>query len=72
MWINVGPLLYHHSDSYNEISIELAWNEIKEIIIGYGFEFTKEKRIETTYSTDKDSMVERVYKCVFFCAVKKK
>ena len=72
LWINVGPLLYHHSDSYNEISIELAWNEIKEIIIGYGFEFTKEKRIETTYSTDKDSMVERVYKCVFFCAVKKK
>ena len=71
LWINVGPLLYHHSDSYNEISIELAWNEIKEIIIGYGFEFTKEKRIETTYSTDKDSMVERVYKCVFFCAVKK-
>ena len=71
LWINVGPLLYHHSDRYNEISIELAWNEIKEIIIGYGFEFTKEKRIETTYSTDKDSMVERVYKCVFFCAVKK-
>ena len=72
LWINVGPLLYHHSDRYNEISIELAWNEIKEIIIGYGFEFTKEKRIETTYSTDKDSMVERVYKCIFFCAVKKK
>ena len=72
LWINVGPLLYHHSDRYNEISIELAWNEIKEIIIGYGFEFTKEKRIETTYSTDKDSMVERLYKCVFFCAVKKK
>ena len=72
LWINVGPLLYHHSDSYNEISIELAWNEVKEIIIGYGFEFTKEKRIETTYSTDKDSMVERRYKCVFFCAVKKK
>lgn len=72
LWINVGPLLYHHTDSYNEISIELAWNEIKEIVIGYGFEFTKEKRIETTYSTDKDSMVERVYKCIFFCAVKKK
>lgn len=72
LWINVGPLLYHHTDSYNEISIELAWNEIKQIIIGYGFEFTKEKRIETTYSTDKDSMVERRYKCIFFCAVKKK
>lgn len=72
LWINVGPLLYHHTDSYNEVSIELAWDEIKEIIIGYGFEFTKEKRIETTYSTDKDSMVERVYKCVFFCVVKKK
>ena len=72
LWINVGPLLYHHTDSYNEISIELAWNEIKEIIIGYGFEFTKEKTIETTYSTDKDSMFEKRYKCIFFCAVKKK
>ena len=72
LWINFGPLLYHYTDNENEVSIELSWNEIKNIIIGFGFEFTKEKNIETTYSANLDSMTKRIYKCIFFTAVKKK
>ena len=72
LWINFGPLLYHYTDNINEVSIELSWNEVKKIIIGYGFEFTKEENIQTTYSADKDSMTHRIYKCIFFTAVKKK
>ena len=72
LWINFGPLLYHYTDNINEVSIELSWNEIKNIIIGFGFEFTKEENIQTTYSADKDSMTHRIYKCIFFTAVKKK
>ena len=72
LWINFGPLLYHYTDNINEVSIELSWNEIKNIIIGFGFEFTKEKNIETTYSANLDSMTKRIYKCIFFTAVKKK
>ena len=72
LWINFGPLLYHYTDNINEVSIELSWNEIKNIIIGFGFEFTKEENVQTTYSADKDSMTHRIYKCIFFTAVKKK
>ena len=72
LWINFGPLLYHYTDNENEVSIELSWNEIKKIIIGFGFEFTKEENIETTYSANLDSMTKRIYKCIFFTAIKKK
>ena len=71
IWINIGPLLYHHTNDPNAVSIELGWNDIKEIIIGFSFEITKEKIIETTYASDKDSMMKKVYRCVFFTAVKK-
>jgi len=72
LWINFGPLLYHYTDNINEVSIELSWNEVKNIIIGFGFEFTKEESVQTTYSADKDSMTHRIYKCIFFTAVKNK
>ena len=72
LWINIGPLLYHHTGIPNEINIQLGWNDIKDIIINFGFDLTKEEIIETTYSSDKDSMLKTVYKCIFFTAVKKK
>ena len=72
LWINFGPLLYQYTDNENEVSIELSWNEIKNIIIGFGFEFTKEEEVQTTYSANKDSMTQRIYKCIFFNAIKKK
>lgn len=71
IWINIGPLLYHHTSNVNAISIELSWNDIKGVINGFGFELTKEKKVETTYSSDKDSMMKKLYTCIFFTAVKK-
>jgi len=70
LWVNFGPLLYHYTENENEISIELSWEEVKQIIIGYGFEFKKIETVKTTYSTNKDSMTQRIYNCVFFSAVK--
>ena len=70
IWINFGPLLYHYTENENEISIELSWEEVKHIIIGFGFEFKKIEVVKTTYSTNKDSMTQRIYNCVFFSAVK--
>ena len=72
LWINIGPLLYHYSENENEISIELSWNEVKNVILGYGFEIIKESRIPATYSVNQKTMMERVYNCIFFVAVKKK
>ena len=71
IWINIGPLLYHYTEMENEISIELSWDEIKKIIIGYGFEIKKEEYIKTTYSSYEESLMQTVYKCIFFVAIKK-
>ena len=70
LWVNFGPLLYHYTENENEISIELSWEEVKHIIIGYGFELKKIETVKTTYSTNKDSMTQRIYNCIFFSAVK--
>jgi len=71
IWINIGPLLYHYTEIENEISIELSWEEIKKIIISYGFEFKKEEFIETTYSSNEENLMQTIYKCIFFVAIKK-
>ena len=70
IWINIGPLLYHYSEIENECSIELSWSELKHIIIGYGFEIRNEKEIKCTYSSVEDSMMQTIYRCIFFTAVK--
>ena len=70
LWINFGPLLYHYTENENEISIELSWEEVKHIIIGYGFEFKKIEIVKATYSSNINSMTQRIYSCVFFIAVK--
>jgi len=72
LWINFGPLLYHYTENESEVSIELSWEEIKHIITGFGFEFKKIEFVKTTYSSNKDSMSQRIYNCIFFNAVKVK
>lgn len=42
VWINFGPLLYHYADMPDEFSIEISWDELKHIIVGYGFEIKQE------------------------------
>jgi carnosine N-methyltransferase len=70
VWINLGPLLYHYTDNESECSIELSWDEVKHIILGIGFEIKNEEIRECYYSSDIDSMLKTVYKCIFFTAVK--
>ena len=72
LWINFGPLLYHYTENESEVSIELSWEEIKHIITGFGFQFKKIEFVKTTYSSNKDSMSQRIYNCIFFNAVKVK
>lgn len=39
VWINIGPLLYHYSDSPGEQSIELSWDQLKLFAEEQGFLF---------------------------------
>ena len=72
LWINFGPLLYHYTENESEVSIELSWEEVKHIILGFGFEFKKIEKVKTTYSSNKESMTQRIYNCIYFTAVKMK
>ncbi len=72
VWINFGPLLYHYSEMDKEISIELSWDEVRHIITSIGFEIKKEEIKEACYSSDCDSMLKTVYRCIYFTAVKVK
>jgi carnosine N-methyltransferase len=37
VWINFGPLLYHYAEMEGEVSIELAWDEVRFVIEKIGF-----------------------------------
>lgn len=39
LWINLGPLLYHFSDSRREGCLELNYQQLKTVITSTGFEY---------------------------------
>ncbi|CDS13701.1 hypothetical protein LRAMOSA05875 [Lichtheimia ramosa] len=69
-WINIGPLLYHFEDAPNESSIELSLEEVKRVSKDIGFQFTNEKMINTTYTSNPNGMLKYVYECAFWTANK--
>lgn len=72
LWVNIGPLLYHYSEQPDEVQLELPWAEIEQAIPKFGFEYrrTPEWR-DCVYTNDRESMMQMVYKSVFFSCVKK-
>ncbi|CAO3652071.1 unnamed protein product [Cunninghamella echinulata] len=71
VWINIGPLLYHFEDSPGEASVELSLDQVKRIATQLGFEFKKETMIDTTYTSNPDSMLTYLYHSAFWTAIKK-
>ncbi|KFZ56194.1 UPF0586 protein C9orf41, partial [Podiceps cristatus] len=69
IWINVGkcPLLYHFENLGNELSIELSYEDIKNVILQYGFHIEVEKEsVLSTYTVNELSMMKYYYECVLF------
>ncbi|XP_067653947.1 carnosine N-methyltransferase-like isoform X1 [Haliotis asinina] len=70
-WINLGPLLYHYADMANESSIELSYEELKNVITKIGFVIEKEEvDVKSTYTQNRLSMLQYEYQSVFFVAIK--
>ncbi|KAI8073723.1 N2227-domain-containing protein, partial [Thamnidium elegans] len=70
-WINIGPLLYHFEDSASgEASIELSLEQVKDVAKKLGFKIKKESMVSTTYTSNPDGMLNYVYDCAFWTAVK--
>ncbi|KAJ4455719.1 putative Carnosine N-methyltransferase [Paratrimastix pyriformis] len=70
VWVNMGPLLWHYEGMEGEASLELSFDEVREIIRQIGFTFVKEERIRTPYTDDSRSMMHVVYDTVLFVAIK--
>ncbi|XP_077105145.1 carnosine N-methyltransferase [Ranitomeya variabilis] len=71
IWINLGPLLYHFENLANELSIEVSYEDLKNVIIQLGFHFEVEREsIRTTYTVNHLSMMKYFYDCIFFVARK--
>ncbi|KAG8455258.1 hypothetical protein GDO86_001454 [Hymenochirus boettgeri] len=45
IWINLGPLLYHFENLANELSIELSYEDIRNVMLQYGFHIEVEKNL---------------------------
>jgi len=89
IWCSIGPLHYHwsgggvsypgdpqsfkSSDERYDSSIDLAYDEIREIIVNVGFEIVEEKfDIECSYTADDSGLKEgNNFQCVYFVARKK-
>jgi len=71
-WINLGPLLYHYSDLPKEQSIELTYEQIKNVVKGIGFILENETFQETFYTHNSKSMMKIAYNCILFSAQKPK
>lgn len=72
VWINFGPLSYHWSGMEEYISIELAYDKIKECLLNYGFELKRDMRKEVDYCETEGYMLNTVYNSVFFTCIKRK
>jgi carnosine N-methyltransferase len=72
LWLNVGPLAYHHSRDRFSPSIDLCYDELLTVIRSRSLEVTMEREIDATYNQHPQSMSTVVYKCRLFAAVKKK
>jgi len=86
IWCNIGPLLFHWSgggisypgnssfesdDKRYDISIDLSFDEIREIIKNVGFQILEEREgIRCDYTQDGASLQHNEFKAVFFVARK--
>ncbi|XP_078667101.1 carnosine N-methyltransferase-like [Branchiostoma floridae x Branchiostoma belcheri] len=70
-WINLGPLLYHFADMASEASVELSYEDLRSVILEFGFEILKEDtKRPTMYIQNTRSMLQYEYDCVYFVARK--
>lgn len=71
VWINLGPLLWHfENNSTNDPSIELTLEEVKALARKIGFEISNERTIDTTYTSNAQSMLGYDYHAAFWTATK--
>ena len=69
VWINLGCLDYYHSPRND--SIDLTWDELRQVIINYDFEIKNDVTGFVPYGVKEGCMMSDSYGTVFFTAMKK-
>lgn len=69
LWVNNGPLLYHFAGS-NEASLELTWEELKDVMVATGFQIELDETEKCSYVQNDKSMMTYNYKTILFTARK--
>ena len=69
VWINLGCLDYYHSPNHE--SIDLTWDELRQVIINYDFDIKNEVTEHVPYGVKEGDMMSNYYGTVFFTAMKK-
>ena len=60
---------YSYLDQRYLCSVDICYDDVKEILFNVGFEILEEKTgIKCLYTADKRSMMNMVYRCVSFVA----
>ena len=63
LWLNAGPLLWHFSDQPGEQSVDLTYEEIKQLAARVGFDLVEEYTLSTPYTNNRESMKQMLYHC---------
>lgn len=70
-WINFGPLNYAYAKYPGEMSLELSWDLLREVIKASKFKFVKEDTHRICpYVSDQNSMSLVNFKCIYFIVEK--
>ena len=67
-WVNLGPLLWHYTDTPDEVSVDLTWAEVRALIIDAGFVIEHESWHRCPYVRNVRSMYLMEYDCICFVA----
>eukprot|EP00667_Euglena_gracilis_P025817 EG_transcript_30550 len=70
VWLNLGPLLWHFADQSAEKSIELSWDDVRRIVVAYGFDIREERDVPTTYTANVRGLMRQQYTAIYMYAVK--
>ncbi|GAA6038143.1 hypothetical protein JCM8097_005756 [Rhodosporidiobolus ruineniae] len=69
-WINCGPTLWHFENDREASSIELTLEDVKGLARRVGFEIEEEREIQTSYTSDRRSLLTHTYTAAFWVARK--
>ncbi|PRP86907.1 hypothetical protein PROFUN_03655 [Planoprotostelium fungivorum] len=64
-WINLGPLLYHYADM-GEITIELSYQQLRDVILSFPFQLRGETLMNANYTINRRSMMNTTFNVVHF------